>query len=117
MNVVVLQGTLSREPEVRALPSGSEVVGFEVTTRREGERATTVPVAWTDAPAAVRKLAIGAEVVVTGEVRRRFFRAGGATASRTEVVARSVLPAGARRRVSAALQAAAEELGTEPDGG
>ncbi len=117
MNVVVLQGTLAREPEVRVLPSGGEVVGFEVTTRRDGERAVTVPVAWAEAPAAARKLRVGSEVVVAGEVRRRFFRAGGATASRTEVVATGLVPAAARRRVEALLEGAmAEVLADGPPG-
>jgi single-strand DNA-binding protein len=32
------------------------------------------------------------EVIVVGTVRRRFFRAGGATQSRTEVVADRIVP-------------------------
>jgi single-strand DNA-binding protein len=45
-------------------------------------------------------------VVVVGRVRRRFFHAGGATQSRTEVVAETVLPAGQAKRVATALRAA-----------
>ena len=45
----------------------------------------------------------GDEVVVVGRARRRFFRAGGATASRTEVVAAQVCPVRAPARVRAAL--------------
>jgi len=44
-------------------------------------------------------VAAGDEVVVTGRVRRRFYRAGGATQSRTEVVAHAVVRAGDGRRV------------------
>ena len=36
--------------------------------------------------------AAGDEVLVTGRIRRRFFRAGGVTQSRTEVVATDVVP-------------------------
>jgi len=43
---------------------------------------------------------------VTGEVRRRFYRAGGVTQSRTEVVADALIPARQRRRVEAALSRA-----------
>jgi hypothetical protein len=79
MNIVILRGTLSSEPALRTLPSGSTLLSCEVTTRSPDGPARSVPVAWFDPPAA-SLLAVGTEVVVTGEVRRRFFRAGGATA-------------------------------------
>jgi hypothetical protein len=43
---------------------------------------------------------------VTGRVRRRFYRAGGATRSRTEVVADAVVAAADGRRVRRAVDAA-----------
>lgn len=95
-NLVVLRGVLSRAPEVRVLPSGSTLVAYELTIRAEGPdaaRAESVPVCWFDPPASATGFAEGADVVVVGRVRRRFFRAGGATASRTEVVADRVLSA------------------------
>ena len=101
MNVVVLRGTLSSEPRARTLPSGSEVLNWEVTTRT-GETTRTVPVQWDDPPSSVRRFGAGDEVVVAASVRRRFFRAGGATASRTEVLAEAAARAGdgrGRRRV------------------
>ena len=64
--------------------------------------------AWADASPRRR-------VVVVGRVRRRFFRAGGATASRTEVVADRVVPArqrarsGGRRAVRAGSSSATVE--------
>ncbi len=107
MNVVVVQGTLSREPDERELASGTRLVGFEVTVARPGERAESVPVVWADPPAGVERLAAGTEVVAVGRVRRRFFRSGGGTQSRTEVVADSVVPtsrkAGVRKAVGAAV--------------
>ncbi len=103
MNVVLLQGTLSRDPEERILASGDRLVTYEVTTREEGRRAATVPVVWADPPASADRLVQGSEVVVTGEVSRRFFRSGGATASRTEVIADKVLAASQRRAVVAAF--------------
>jgi single-strand DNA-binding protein len=66
-------------------------------------KAESVPVAWFDPPAAASGLVAGDEVVVVGRVRRRFFRAGGATASRTEVVAAKVVPARSAAKVRAAL--------------
>ena len=75
-NLVVLRGTLSSEPRTRELPSGSVLSQFDVTTRDAGGT-QSVPVAWFDPPASVAELEAGAELVVLGSVRRRFFRAGG----------------------------------------
>jgi single-strand DNA-binding protein len=107
MNVSVLRGALSRPPEVRALPSGDRLVAYEVTVRPAGAKAETVPVAWPDAPASAERFDAGTEVVVVGRVRRRFFRAGGGTGSRTEVVAATVLKAGTSRAAKAIARAAA----------
>jgi single-strand DNA-binding protein len=52
----------------------------------------------------------GDEVVVIGRVRKRFFRVGGATQSRTEVVATRVVPARRRAQVAKALGHAIEVL-------
>jgi single-strand DNA-binding protein len=116
MNIVVLRGSLSRPAERRELQSGSVLVSYEVTVRRtDDERADTVPVVWFDPPASAGDLDIGEEVVVTGRVRRRFFRAGGYTQSRTEVVADVVVPARRRKRAADAIDAAlAQAIG---DGG
>lgn len=111
INVVVLAGTLSRPAEHRLLPSGEELVAYEVTTRGRGdERSDTVPVIWFSAPASAATLDVDDKVVVVGRVRRRFFRAGGSTQSRTEVVADAVVPARNARRVQAAIDAAAGVL-------
>lgn len=98
MNIVLLRGTLSSEPTTRDLPSGSRVVNYEVTTRSDDGPACSVPVAWFDPPASAPGLSEGSEVVVAGQVRRRFFRTGGSTASRTEVVATAVVPATRKKR-------------------
>jgi single-strand DNA-binding protein len=110
MNVVVLRGNLSRAPEQRVLPSGDWLVAFEVTTRREDGLASTAPVSWPSAPEGAAKLARGDEVVVVGRIHRRYFRAGGATQSRTEVVADAVLPSRQRARVAKAVAAAIADL-------
>lgn len=92
-NVVVLVGELSSPPRRRQLPSGDELVEFDVTTR--GESGTgSVPVVWFDAGTAADDLDAGRTVAVAGHVRRRFFRAAGATQSRTEVVATRVIVSG-----------------------
>jgi single-strand DNA-binding protein len=105
MNIVVLQGILSRPAERRELPSGATVVAYEVTTRDGEGRASTVPVTWPDGPPAA-ELDAGEEVVVTGSVQRRYFRTGGSTQSRTEVVASVVVPARDRRRSRRAVDVA-----------
>jgi len=112
LNVVAIRGRLSRPAEERVLPaSGERLVGLDLTVRREGaEKAESVPVVWHDPPAAASALDAGDEVVVVGHVARRFFRAGGLTQSRTEVVARTVVPVRSAKRVEAALTAAAAEV-------
>lgn len=105
MNMVFLRGRLSRPAEVRVLDSGTTVVNYEVTVARDGAPKESVPVIWQDPPA--KALAgdygEGDEVVVLGRVRRRFFRAGGGTQSRTEVVAETFLPARQAKKVAAAI--------------
>ncbi len=105
-NLAVLRGTISADPVRRELPAGGVVVQFDVATPvRDGDRtsAHSTPVAWYDPPASADGLTTGDEVVVVGSVRRRFFRVGGATQSRTEVRADRVLAARRRRQVATAL--------------
>jgi single-strand DNA-binding protein len=107
MNIVLLHGVLTREPELRELPSGDHVASFDVTVRDDGYETEVVPVAWPGAPlATVDKLEAGADLIVAGRVRRRFFRAGGATQSRTEVIASAVVPTRQAKAVQRALEAA-----------
>jgi len=109
INLAVLVGTLSRDPELRSLASGTEVLSLELTVRPEGGLAESVPVSWFDPPAGAADWPAGEELLVTGRTRRRFFRVGGATQSRTEVVAALAVPT--RRAASArkALRGALEE--------
>lgn len=113
MNIVVLRGSLSRPPVTRELPSGDRLVTYEVTTRAaDGDRAETVPVTWFEAPPAASDIEVDSEVVIAGRVRRRFFRAGGATQSRVEVVATAVVSARQAKRAQRLVRdacAAAEE--------
>lgn len=87
-NVVLLRGQLSSDPRPRQLPSGDEVINYEVTTETDEGKAS-VPVAWF-APRRRPNLQAGDEVLVVGFVRRRFFRARGSAGSKTEVVAEVV---------------------------
>ena len=113
MNVVVLRGAVVRLPEIRELPSGSRSCSFDVRTTGPDGRAETVPVSWADPPAADEEALLeGAEVLVVGRIRRRFFRSGGATQSRTEVVAERVARPRQARRGQAAIDAALEAIST-----
>ena len=109
-NVVVLQGRLSRPAARRVLPSGDQVVAYEVTTRDPEGRADNVPVVWPGAPNG-SEWDEGQVVVVAGRVRRRYYRAAGSTQSRTEVVADRVVPAAQRRRATRLLAEAVAPIG------
>jgi single-strand DNA-binding protein len=111
MNVVTLRGHLARPAQERVLPSGDRLINYEVTVQSGPDgRAETVPVVWFGGPASAATLDADDQVVVVGRVRRRFFHAGGATQSRTEVVAETVLPAGQAKRVATALRAAVSRV-------
>jgi single-strand DNA-binding protein len=55
---------------------------------------------WHGAPGKAGDYDAGDEIVVVGRVRRRFFRSGGATQSRTEVVVDALVPARQAKRAA-----------------
>jgi len=95
-NEVLIVGRVSGQPELRELPSGDRIVAWRVVVDRpvrrppEGVRTASIDtfdcVAWT---ARLRRSALalveGDTVEVEAALRRRFWRAGGATASRYEL--------------------------------
>lgn len=99
-NTAIVEGTITADATVTELADGSAVHNFEL---RSGD--TCVPVAWYD-PVRPPRLVAGAEMVVVGRVRRRWFRAGGGSQSRTEVVAETVAKPGSARAVRAVARAA-----------
>jgi single-strand DNA-binding protein len=107
MNITVLHGTLSSEPRHRLLPSGDELISYEVSTEL-ADGVASVPVVWLR-PRRPPAVATGDAVVVIGHVRRRFFRAAGGAASRTEVVASTVLKPDSRR-LAGLLTSSAETI-------
>lgn len=110
MNVVVLRGRLSKPAEEKMLASGTRLVTLELTVSRPRERADSVPVAWMGAPASAARLDRGAEVLVVGRVRRRFFRTGPGVQSRTEVLADQVVATRQAKRAHKAVEWAMEAL-------
>jgi len=92
VNVVVLAGRLSDQPEVKELPSGDRVTRFRLQVPEAGKRVLPLPVsAWDKlARKGCERLGKGDAVLVRGDFVRRFFRDGGGGRSVTEVVATEV---------------------------
>jgi len=103
LNLAVVMGNLAKPTQVRALPSGLLFAYFDIQVRRADQSLETVPVALFDAPGQVSEWATGEGLLAVGRVRRRFFRIGGTTQSRTELVAERVLPLAPEEGVRAAL--------------
>ena len=102
-NLVIIRGVVVAAPRVRELPSGSVVTQLDVTTRSVRLTAS-VPVS---VHGRMVDAAAGDEVVVTGHLARRFFRAGGVTQSRTELVADDVVRVSRKRAVQKMVAVAA----------
>jgi single-strand DNA-binding protein len=109
-NLVVLRGFIRRDPEFRVLASGDELMSLDLTVRSGEAPAESVPVVWPNPAAAAVKFIEGDDVVVVGRIRRRFFRAGGSTATRTEVHADKILSARSGVRIRSALEPRVEDL-------
>ena len=97
-NEVVLVGRLAGEIKEITLPSGDVLSRFRVVVPRPeavrtgGARVDTIDCVATAAAVrrSVERRAAGDAVLVVGALRRRFFRAAGAVASRYEVAATKV---------------------------
>jgi single-strand DNA-binding protein len=95
VNEVRLLGRLAADPQLRELPSGDTVWNLRVVVERRvlpgkgkpRQRVDSLECAvWSGRlKKQVEKWQAGDIVEVAGALRRRFFRAGGATASRVEV--------------------------------
>ena len=110
MTIVILRGRLSSAPVLRPLGSGSVLISLELTTLADDGAQVSVPVAWFD-PGFAPEWGAGTELAVTGVVKRRFFRSGGVTQTRTEVVATEVVETSKRRQVQRMLARMADRLG------
>ena len=94
MNVVLLEGVVSSEPLLRDVGSGVVSMSFDLRSSLDGH-AASVPVVWPQPDTDVT-LRLHDVVRVVGGVKRRFFRSGGSTQSRTEVVASGIVAASGR---------------------
>lgn len=106
-NEVVLRGRVSADPEVRDLPSGDPLVTFRLVVQRDPRsRRTskqTVDViecaAWTSRlRQKAARLCAGAEVEVSGALRRRFSRREGGLTSHVSVELSALTVAATGRR-------------------
>ena len=92
VNVVVLAGKLSADPEFLEMPSGDTVARLRLQVPEAGKKVLPLPVAaWTSAARrGCERLTKGDLVMVRGHLQRRFFRGTGGGRSIMEVVAREV---------------------------
>jgi single-strand DNA-binding protein len=93
VNVVVLAGTVAADPVERQMPSGDEVTELRLSVPEPGRRQLPLPVAaWHRdvGKRALRGLGKGDDVLVYGQLVRRFYRSGAGARSLTEVVAAGI---------------------------
>jgi len=109
VNLAIVCGPCSAAPELRVLESGTRVASLSVRVPA-GEQATSVPVTVWDPPAWIEALDAGDEVIVVGQVRRRFYARPGGVGSRVDLEAVTIGRARDRRRVDAAVRRATREL-------
>lgn len=118
LNKVLLYGNLTRDPELRALPSGMNVVNFSIATNRvfrdrDGKKQEqadfhNVVVFGRQADTVNQYLKKGSSVFVEGRLQTRSWEKDGQKQYRTEVVADRV-QFGPRSGTSGGGRTAAEE--------
>ena len=131
INKVLLYGNLTRDPELRALPSGMNVVNFTVATNlvykdREGKKKEqtefhNVVVFGTQADTVAQYMKKGSAVFVEGRLQTRSWedKTSGEKKYRTEVVAERVQfgPRSAGAGGGGGTRKQADEPGVEDSGG
>ncbi len=92
VNVVVLAGRLSTDPEFAEMPSGDTVAKLRLHVPEVGKRILPLPVAaWDRGPRkACERLGKGDPVMVRGHLVRRFFKGQGGGRTVMEVIASEV---------------------------
>jgi single-strand DNA-binding protein len=92
VNVVVLAGKLSGDPEFAEMPSGDTVAKLRLQVPEAGRRVLPLPVAaWDRAPRRdCERLGKGDAVMVRGHLVRRFFKGSGGGRTIMEVVASEI---------------------------
>lgn len=125
LNRAQIIGNLTRDPELRQVPSGQSVCSFGVATNRaytdkEGARKEEVEfhhiVAWGKlAEICSQYLSRGRQVFIEGRLRTREWQGqDGAKRNRTEIVAENMIMLGSRPGGASASPVAAATPPTEP---
>jgi hypothetical protein len=104
-SITIIDGIVHGDPTARRTAAG-ERIDLDVVTQSDGRRVACTVLA---DPAGYLPVA-GERVLVIGTTQRRFFRSGSVTATRTEVVARVVVPWADRRRRRRAVDEVLEQL-------
>ncbi len=113
LNLAIVCGAVSGEPEVRVLESGRRLATFSLRIRIDAEPAVSVPVTVWEPAVWIEDLVNGEEVVVVGRVRRRFFAlAAGGRGNRVDVEATYVGRAKQKRQLGCAIRRAEQALGS-----
>jgi single-strand DNA-binding protein len=92
VNVVVLAGRLSADPEFAELPSGDRIARLKLQVPEDGKRVLPLPIAAWDRGArkGCERLTKGDPVIVRGHLVRRYFRGQGGGRAMMEVIASEV---------------------------
>lgn len=93
VNVVVLAGRVAADPVRRTMPSGDEVTELRVSAPEAGKRLLPLPVAVWSGSAVDEELSglkKDDDVLIYGQLARRFYRSGAGARSMTEVVATGI---------------------------
>ena len=111
LNLAVVKGVIARVPHERVGADGIVHLSFDLRVRLVPDGPSElVPVAWPERTVASCGLREGSAVVVLGRIRQRFFRMGGATQSRTEIVAETVIGIRQQAAILKAMAQAADRL-------
>jgi single-stranded DNA-binding protein len=92
LNLAVLSGRITAEPELRVFESGARLLRLLVTVRREAprRRVDVLPVTVWDPEPEIEQLQSGERVWLVGAVERRFWEGPEGRRSRLEIVAEKV---------------------------
>jgi single-strand DNA-binding protein len=117
INQLTISGNLTRDPELRNLPSGQNVCNIRIA---HNERRKTQADEWTDVPAyfdvtiwsglgewIAANVAKGDKVVVAGRLRWREYEVDGATRQAIDITADSIVPVPRNTSAQAPAKAAA----------
>lgn len=113
MNIAVVVGDVKGEVHTNEREDGVVIVSFDVRVRvNDDTRAETVPVSWMGQTERAPTFDDGAVVTVIGSLRRHFYRRGGSTVSRTDLLAERIMVGPPSRSKSARSKVADRLLET-----